>query len=41
MSPVLYPYAVIDGLGSLALSGNYLYVTTAQGISIYQVTLPG
>ncbi len=40
-TPVLYPYAVIEGVGSLALSGNYLYVTTAQGINIYQVTLPG
>ena len=40
-APVLYPYAVIEGISSLAVSGNYLYVTTAQGFNIYQITLPG
>ncbi len=39
-APILYPYAVIDGVSSLLASGSYLYVTTALGLNIYQITLP-
>ena len=34
------PIATVYGLSGMAVSGNYLVVSTAQGLSIYQIALP-
>ncbi len=36
----IYPVATINGLSSLAVSGPYLFVPTAQGLNVYTITLP-
>ena len=39
-SPVVTPVASVQNLSSLFVEGSFLLATNADGMSVYQVTLP-